>query len=103
MAGYILFIREDPVRDQEAMAKYLEIATGARAKSQASGNVAGQPLIVYGAMRALEGKKPDGVILMKFETIEDARRWYERDAYQEAIPHRQRAADYRVIMIEGVG
>jgi len=34
--------------------------------------------------------------------LEDARRWYDRPAYRMARGHRQRVADYRVFIVEGV-
>jgi hypothetical protein len=34
--------------------------------------------------------------------LEDARRWYDSPAYRTARGHRQRVADYRVFIVEGV-
>ena len=34
--------------------------------------------------------------------INPARRWYEREGYQAAIPHRKKAADYKVMLVEGL-
>jgi uncharacterized protein (DUF1330 family) len=60
------------------------------------------PLIVYGATEALEGKAPDGIILLQFPTVEDAKAWYSSPHYQAAIPHRKKGADYRVMIVQGV-
>jgi len=34
--------------------------------------------------------------------MDAARAWYRDPAYQEALAHRKRAADYRVILVEGL-
>ena len=49
------------------------------------------PLIAYGATEALEGDAPDGVVLVQFPTVEDAKAWYNSPNYQAAIPHRKKA------------
>jgi len=61
-----------------------------------------KPLAVYGAMQALEGKAPEGAIILQFDTVEDARAWYESPGYQAALPHRLRAADWRAFIVEGM-
>jgi uncharacterized protein (DUF1330 family) len=60
------------------------------------------PRIIYGNIQSLEGKAPDGVILLEFPTVDEARAWYENPEYQEAIPFRQQAADYDVFIVEGL-
>ena len=37
---------------------------------------------------AVEGEKPDNVLILKFPSVEHAQQWYESDAYQAALPHR---------------
>jgi uncharacterized protein (DUF1330 family) len=96
MPVYMLFIREDPIRDPEAMAEY------SRMNRESGGKFAIQPLVVYGAMDAIEGKAPDGIILLKFESREDALAWYNSPEYQSAIPYRQKGADYRAIIVDGI-
>jgi uncharacterized protein (DUF1330 family) len=61
-----------------------------------------KPLVVYGKMEALEGKAPDGIILLQFPTVADAKAWYNSPDYQAAIPHRLNAADYRAVIVEGL-
>jgi uncharacterized protein (DUF1330 family) len=95
MAAYVLFIRESAIRDQAEMSTYQRMnREGPRDPKMA-------PLVVYGAMEALEGALPDGVILLQFPTVEDARAWYNSPAYQAAIPHRKNAADYRAFIVQG--
>jgi uncharacterized protein (DUF1330 family) len=96
LAAYLLFVREGAVRDGDAMATYSGLARSA------GGDVPAKPLVAYGAVEGLEGEPADGVVLIQFENAEDARRWYDREGYQAAIPHRMKAADYRVMILEGL-
>ena len=59
------------------------------------------PLAVYGAQTPLEGTPPDGVVILKFDSVADAKAWYYDPAYQEAVVHRLKAADYRGVIVEG--
>jgi uncharacterized protein (DUF1330 family) len=95
MAAYMIFIREEPVRDTQAMAEYQ------RLNRENAGNFKVKPLVVYGAIEAFEGKPPDGMIVLEFPTAEAAKAWYNSPNYQATIPHRQKAADYRAILVEG--
>lgn len=96
MPAYVIFIREAPVRDPDAMAEYRRI------NQQNVGDFKLKPLVVYGASEAVEGKPPDGVVVLEFPTVEDAKAWYNSPGYQAAVPHRLRAADYRAIIVQGV-
>ena len=61
-----------------------------------------KPLVVYGNMETLEGEAPDGVVMLEFPTVEDAKAWYFSPGYQAAAEHRKKGANYRVILVEGV-
>jgi uncharacterized protein (DUF1330 family) len=95
MTVYALFIREGEIRDQEEMNAY-QAANRANAPDP---NVT--PLVVYGKQEVMEGEGPDGMVLLKFPTMEAAKAWYFSDGYQAAAEHRKLAADYRVIFVEG--
>ena len=96
MPAYLLALREGPVRDPEAMAEYQRI------NRENQGDFKLKPLAVYGATDALEGEAPDGTIIVEFPSVEEARAWYNSPGYQAAIPYRQKAADYRVFIVEGL-
>jgi uncharacterized protein (DUF1330 family) len=96
MAAYLVFIREGAVRDQEAMAEYSK-----RARS-AGGDVKATPLVAYGAIEPVEGEPADGMVIMQFESAEEAKRWYNCPGYLDAVPHRQKGADYRVMIVQGL-
>jgi uncharacterized protein (DUF1330 family) len=53
-------------------------------------------------METLEGESPDGVVVLQFPTVEDAKAWYHSPAYQAAVPHRQKGADYRAFIVQGL-
>lgn len=96
MPAYILCLREDAVRDPAELAIY------SRMNREAPRDPKLTPLVVYGATEALEGHAPDGMVLLQFPTVEDAKAWYNSPQYQAAIPHRKRGADYRVIIVQGL-
>lgn len=96
MSVYLIAMRESPVRDSEAMAEYQRI------NRENMGQFDITPLAVYGRMVVMEGVAPDGVIILEFPSMEEAMAWYNSPAYQAAIPHRQKAADYRIMFVEGL-
>lgn len=95
MAAYVILIRER-LRDAEAMARYGEGAKNARGDHNIT------PLAFYGKHEVTEGAEADGVVILSFPTMAEAKAWYESPAYREARDHRFQAADYRVIFVEGV-
>lgn len=96
MSAYLIVFREGPIRDPSAMDTYRGMNRGNPPQPSPT------PLVVYGAIDALEGAPPDGVVVLQFPTVEDARAWYHSPAYQAALPHRQKAADHRAIIVQGL-
>jgi uncharacterized protein (DUF1330 family) len=97
--AYIVVYRESPVRDQAAVQEYSRRNQENAATSQQEFGI--KPLVVYGRSEAPEGDNPDGIVVLEFPTYDAAKAWYESPAYQEAIPFRQRGADWRVVIVEG--
>ena len=93
MTAYIIFIRETPIHAPAEMQAYQQAP---RAKLGAI-----EPLAVYGALTPLEGESPDGVVILKFPTVDDAKAWYYSPEYQAAALHRRNAAAYRAVIVEG--
>lgn len=94
MSAYIVFIR-DRLRDQGEMDAYRKLS---------GPSLAGHPgrlLAANGKTETLEGATAEGVVLIEFPTLAEARAWYESPAYTEARKHRQLGADCRVIVFEG--
>ena len=95
MSAYAIFIREH-TRDADELAAYAELVTPLMATSGAT------VLAAYGALDALEGSAPEGVVVARFETMEAARAFYDSAEYQAAVKHRFLGADYRSMIIEGL-
>lgn len=55
--------------------------------------VAEQPQVLEGTFPATT------TILMKFKSLDEARRWYNSELYQAAIPLRHAAADTRFVIM----
>jgi len=51
---------------------------------------------------ALEGEAPKGLVVIAFDSVEQARRWYDSPAYEAIKPIRQSAAKSRLYIAEGV-
>lgn len=94
MVAYVVFIRERTTNQAE-LDTY-----GRKAPVAAEGhNVS--ILTLYGDHEVLEGPAMEGAAVLQFPTVEEARRWYNSPAYQEASMHRRAGAEYRVFIVEG--
>lgn len=96
MAAYIIFIRQS-TSDTGELRTYEDLAIP---------TLDGQPvtpLTVYGALSVLEGPAPEGVVVLQFPSVEEARAWYDSPAYQAAAQHRKAGAVYNVFIAEGGG
>jgi uncharacterized protein (DUF1330 family) len=100
MPAYMIATRIGPVRDAAALAEYSRLNRENAGQFRELYNIT--PLVVYGAMEAAEGPAPDGIIILQFPSMADAKAWYNSPGYQEALPHRQKAADYNVVFVEGL-
>ena len=96
MSAYVVMIREHTL-DQGEMTQYAKLATLARDGHEVT------PLARYGAMEILESANAEGCLIHRFPTTKDAQSWYHSAKYQEAIKHRHKGAEYRVLIVEGVG
>jgi uncharacterized protein (DUF1330 family) len=95
MSAYVIFIRES-TRNPAEMETYSKAAGAA---------LAGHPvkvLAVYGRHEVLEGPEVEGVVILEFPGIAEAKAWYDSPAYREAREHRFRGADYRAVIVEGL-
>ena len=92
-AAYVVFIREGAITDPEAMAAYQNGTGGAVPNMKVH--------TVYGAMETIEGDTAEGLVILEFPSMQEARDWYYGD-YNERAKLRQRAAPYRGFIVEGV-
>jgi uncharacterized protein (DUF1330 family) len=59
-------------------------------------------LAAYSPFTLLEGKGPvEGVVIVQFPSLDVAKRWYESPAYQAVKRHRDGAADFEIVFVEG--
>lgn len=94
MSAYVIFIREKMI-DAEEFAQYAQKAPLARAGHDIT------RVAFYGQMEVLEGPPTDAAAILRFTDMAAARAWYTSPAYQEALPHRLKGAEYRVLLVEG--
>src|SRR5262245_32230383 len=67
------------------------------------GQYGGRPLAAGGHFDVLEGMvNPKSVVVVEFDTLEQARKWYASPEYSRAIPMRQRAANTSLLIVEGL-
>lgn len=95
MTAYLVFTR-DSTENPEELAAY-----NANVKASLEGHPVSF-LALYGEHEALEGPPIEGMVIVSFPTMEEARAWYHSPKYQEAAKHRFKGATYRCVLVEGV-
>jgi uncharacterized protein (DUF1330 family) len=95
MPAYV--IAETDVTDPERYEQYKAASPAAIAAG------GGRFLVRGGELAILEGDwQPTRLVLLEFEDLAAAKRWYESEAYQEAKKLREGAARLRVVAVQGV-
>ena len=95
MAAYIIFDVE--VTDPALADDYAKLANESLAPFQS------KTLLHGGMVEVLEGDwEPKTVVMVEFESMEQARQWYNSPAYSKAKDILHRAASTNVILVEGV-
>jgi len=95
MAAYVIV--ETDVTDP---AQYEQYKAASPAAIAAGG---GRFLVRGGELAVLEGDwQPRRLVMLEFDDLEAARRWYASAAYQEAKKLREGAATFRAIAVQGV-
>lgn len=95
MPAYVVLTRES-TKDQNELSAY-----GRMAMATFDGHKM-TPVVFYGSHEVLEGAPFEGVVILEFPTVAEAKAWYHSPAYQEAARHRFAGADFRVFIAEGV-
>lgn len=94
MPGYIITNAE--IFDADAYGEYGKDAPAAIAK------FGGEFLTRGGAAEILEGNwQPHRIVVVKFDTVDDAKAMYNSPEYQSARKKREGAADFNMIVVEG--
>ncbi|WLW57978.1 DUF1330 domain-containing protein [Streptomyces sp. YU58] len=92
--GYVILT--EAIRDQAGMDAYSRAATPSMVEANAS------VLAVDAEPEVLEGRwHGDRTVVLEFESVEAARRWYESAAYARAQPLRQAAAETNAVLVAG--
>jgi uncharacterized protein (DUF1330 family) len=95
MPAYVIV--ETDVSDPERYEPYKAAAAGAVAAS------GGRYLVRGGELAVLEGDwRPSRLVLLEFEDLAAARRWYESERYQRARELRAGAARMRMVAVQGL-
>ena len=59
-------------------------------------------LVRGGTTQPLEGEAPKHIVVIAFDSAENARGWYDSPAYAAIKPIRQNAAKSRILIVEGI-
>ncbi len=95
MPAYVIV--ETDVTDPERYDQYKAASPAAVAAGGGRFLVRGGELVVF------EGDwQPPRIVMLEFEDLEAAKRWYESEVYQEAKKLREGAAGFRAIAVQGV-
>lgn len=95
MSAYVIV--ETHIHDSEGYERYKEAAPAAVAAG------GGRSLVVGGEIAVLEGGwTPSRLVVLEFEDLEAAKRWYASEAYQDAKRLRETAADFNMVAVDGV-
>jgi len=95
MPAYVIFIREK-TRNADQLTKYKELTPQSFKEHPV------KILARHGRQETLEGAPAEDVLILRFESYEAAKAWYESPAYQVACLHRFQGGDYRAILTEGL-
>jgi len=95
MAAYLIFDVE--VTDPAATDDYAKLANESLAPFRS------KTLLHGGMVEVLEGDwEPTTLVMLEFESTEQAQQWYRSPAYTKAKDILHRAASTNVILVEGV-
>ena len=61
-----------------------------------------QFVIAGGKATTLDGAPPKGIVVIRFESVQKAKAWYDSAEYQAILPLRQKGAKGRMFVVEGV-
>jgi uncharacterized protein (DUF1330 family) len=94
MPAYV--IAETDIHDPERYERYRAASPGAVAAG------GGRFLVRGGELAVLEGDwHPSRLVVLEFDDLEAARRWYDSEEYREARKLREGAATLRVVAVQG--
>jgi uncharacterized protein (DUF1330 family) len=90
-------IAETNITDPEQYEQYKDASPSAVAAG------GGRFVVRGGELAVLEGDwQPSRLVMLEFEDLAAAKRWYESEVYQEAKRLREGAAHMRIVAVQGV-
>lgn len=95
MPAYVILIRNKTI-DAAGLKVY-----GEKARLAMPGRTL-KALAFNGALEVPEGDPAEGVVLIEFPDMAQAKAWYDSPEYEAAKPYRFNSADYRVIITDGL-
>ena len=105
MSAYVIAMID--VADQENYEKYAAAAPAATAKF--GGKAIAREIARGATVATLEGDfspppdfSPGRTVVLEFPSVEDAKAWYESAEYQEARNFRVGAANFRMLLVDGL-
>jgi uncharacterized protein (DUF1330 family) len=95
MPAYVIV--ETDISDPEQYEQYKAASPGAVAAA------GGRFVVRGGELAVLEGDwNPSRLVVLEFDDLEAAKRWYESETYQEAKQLREGAARLNMVAVQGV-
>ncbi len=95
MAAYV--ISEVEILDEAAAGQYRPLAAASIAE------FGGRYLARGAEAQVVEGAPTTRrIVIVEFPSLERAREWYASDSYAEALKHRTKALDRRLMFVDGV-
>jgi uncharacterized protein (DUF1330 family) len=95
MPAYVIV--ETDISDPEQYEQYKAASPGAVAAG------GGRFVVRGGELAVLEGDwNPSRLVVLEFDDLEAAKRWYESETYQEAKQLREGAARLNMVAVQGV-
>jgi uncharacterized protein (DUF1330 family) len=92
--GYVI-VTED-IHDPDGMLEYQKASTPSIIE------FGGRPVVVDDDLQVLEGSwHGSRTVVVEFDSVEQARAWYESPSYQAALPLRLAAADCTAVLAKG--
>ncbi len=92
--GYVILT--EAIHDADGMEAYGEASGPSVAEYD------GRVLVVDADVKVLEGEwHGTRTVIVEYESVEQARAWYESASYQAALPLRQAASDCNVVIASG--
>jgi uncharacterized protein (DUF1330 family) len=92
--GYVIFV--ETVHDQAGYDGYVQKALPTIVQS------GGTPIVAQDEPEVIEGEwKLPRTVILEFDSVDAARKWYTSPEYQAAIGERQSAADANAVIVSG--